>query len=850
VYKFIYKITIGLVVVLASRLMYCAIWAAMKISEPFGFIGRIVARFVPESLPERLLSLVGRFSRDPLAKGERRRVAEMYWPPEQYPTLYMSVPADMRRPLYEDGRWIGGVPMAWGVDRVFSAGVLAGCWRSSVAAGASAAVGLLVLTAIIWYWQGSAAADLGTLGLSRLPAAGDVWPGEAQQVVSGWWVFWVQAAAVASKTIVGLPSALIAAALSALLIAIAGTLIFSRRVIADLGRDYITPTKDSMVRWRTRAEYRTNAYRAYSKSVMLATTFLATSRMDNLIEVGTATGTLRVRGDLTAPMPGQPVCLDGEAATQGTVCLGATGEGKTMAIIKGYARARLAVQPGYPTCGALIMDGKGVLYKDLTRLVQQIGRGDDIVTIGPGKNDYGVDLLAGLSPSIVAGTLKSVLAQMGGGGSKDSFWPDMAAELIRNVATVAQAFEATPEGREEAKKTGIRPFSIWSIYRGCIEPGVTERWIEACQKIYAPGGREANEFWPLIDTPEYRASAMYLTTAWKEMAEATRTGIIANVTQLLGPLQGQDAVRKKFCIGGGEKRITIDAVLDGKIVMSTLSTVEHGVPARIVMIFLRTLLHRAARIREGKFGKDHCQSKPAVEILDEAQEILVADKGGNNGLDDASFWAVSRSTGLSILACTQTVVGLENSLGKDQAANFLLQMRNKIFLRTEDKSTIDYAVYLAGSFQGSQVYEPGQHASLESRYLLTGFDAEQAPPTYVEPSIHALADLAWDAMGDGSDPLDVSRPATASPHEPDMRFAYRPISAPGQDNNASYYGALQAAYWRAEDKTSEMLKTGNEMTPALSTVDLLSMGRFHAFVHVQRAGLPRQDIVVVRHDFT
>jgi hypothetical protein len=59
----------------------------------------------------------------------------------------------------------------------------------------------------------------------------------------------------------------------------------------------------------------------------------------------------------------------------------------------------------------------------------------------------------------------------------------------------------------------------------------------------------------------------------------------------------------------------------------------------------------------------------------------------------------------------------------------------------------------------------------------------------------------------------------------------------------------QAAAWRAEDLERDYRTQGNENRQALTTSDMIGMGRWHAFAHIQRAGAARQDIITVEHDY-
>lgn len=75
-----------------------------------------------------------------------------------------------------------------------------------------------------------------------------------------------------------------------------------------------------------------------------------------------------------------------------------------------------------------------------------------------------VDLLDGVEPTHVADIIKSV-AQQSKEGAIDSFWPDMAAEVVRNAAVMARAFDATRAGMDWRKEHNERPYSLSFIYQ-------------------------------------------------------------------------------------------------------------------------------------------------------------------------------------------------------------------------------------------------------------------------------------------------------------------------------------------------------------------------------------------------
>jgi type IV secretory pathway TraG/TraD family ATPase VirD4 len=103
-------------------------------------------------------------------------------------------------------------------------------------------------------------------------------------------------------------------------------------------------------------------------------------------------------------------------------------------------------------------------------------------------------------------------------------------------------------------------------------------------------------------------------------------------------------------------------------------------------------------------------------------------------LSDATFWNVARSSGLVGIFATQTIAALEQALGSEAAANFLQQARSKIFFRSEDRSTVEYACWCAGEYERDRVYEDGLFESIDFKELLTG-------QNYLVPT--AISSSAW-----------------------------------------------------------------------------------------------------------
>ncbi len=855
-------VTLGLQIRVVRR----ALWTMVAIF-PAGFLAflgilgapiwlplSLLARAVVRTLRlgdafDAFLSAVGRPSKDPLLLGKREEAARRKWPEAVFPYLYREVPEDLERPLWEDGKLVGG----YGLETLAERHMTRAATRSALQVGLTAGLAAVIVPLLAAFIGSLWSIGQSVLVIMFQPLAIEGWPGaEVAAVPIGWWLSaFGEIASLAAASLVEFARG----AKWGLAIFGPGTAILTFFVVLNAWRrqqaaPYEFVTKDADVRWTYRAESRQVVNETYNQQIRLATTYL---QDEPTYLLGHATGTLRARGDLAAPAPGQRVCIDGESLFQHTLIFGGTGEGKTTAFLKPLVRQLLRQGVGLYVC-----DAKGVLWEDVRKLAEAEGRADDVLVVGTDSEMAGVDLLSGLSPTVVAATLRSVMRQMNG-QEADSFWPDMASNMLRHVLTVAQIYRLTSVGQAYRSKESVDPYSLWWAYCAVIQGDMLESALEACLEQL-----ENDPLSLATDSPlaEFKASAEYLIGTWRTMAGETKTGIIANVTQLLDGFAGHTALREKFASGASASTISTRAALDGKIVLNALSSIEGGMPARLTSIMLKTILYRDARLRENELGSKQCQAQPCIMIADEVQEIVTADPA--SGLSDGTFWNVARSAGLGGIFATQTVAAITQALGEDIAKNFMQQARSKIFLRSEDRDTVEYACWIAGKQERVRVYEDGHRESIEQRLLLDGWtpidpvDEEAEVPS----NWRTLLSAAFALLLPGTAAL--GRAARRSTHGRDNRFVnhtfrsgYRApdIESDGRLDEEIFFsdesnrGFLQDTVWRAEDKNLQYRTQGNEDKAALTANDVMGMGRWHAFVHVQRAGAARQDVIEIRHDF-
>lgn len=843
------------------------LWLAFKIPGVERAGKWLWSQMTDEAL-ERFFDRKFRDAKHPLLRGDLEAYAAQRWPKERWPHLWMeNIPEDLQRPLVVDGRLVdGSAPAAVMapnfvdtvlVGQAFRRAVLAGlfwgfiglvAWHPQMYLGASLGDGMAQAGARSAQAQADkrrsgSGVDLAyqTMGVQLLEDAWDMETLNAKIREQG---------ELQGKVMENRRESIVASAPGGSITAVLfGILVFFgtwRGLVRDAAQQRVEPLrrqqKESIVRWKYRLDQREVEYKAYLAQLKTAMEWDKTE----IIEVGRASGTFRYRGQLGAPAQGQALRFTLQDAGQHCLVLGGTGEGKTRSILVPTVKGILAIrqrkiEAGEPKAISIYgTDGKAVLWRDIKKAAEEMGQGDDVRVIGcrVDQGEYGVDLLDGVEPQLVADIIRSVARQTKGESGGDSFWPDMASEVIRNCAVLARAAECTKWGLAMANSTNERLYSLVFIYQLALDPELQLQAIGAIQESY-----QDERFLPALKeyiTPELTYAVRYMAGQWETMASDTKTGIIANITQIMAPFASNMALRSSFASGTGEKLMSM-AETWGRICLVNVSSLEYGIAGRIVNVFIKTLLYTEARKREMADPSIGFREK-LLFMADEFQDLITADVAG---MSDANFWNVARSSGVIGFVSTQGMASLEQAVGRISAENFALQMRNKIILRVEDPATMEYAKKLAGKSLRSYTFESSRHESYDAMVRETGHDPMQAGPArIVELPDNYLSALASGWLQAHKASLPLSFDTWKAAVEVDLRFVPSGGLFGNKDGSAQL-AAEQQAYWRAEDKSMAYMADGNHEADVLRDEDLISMGRAHAYVYLQRAGATRQDIAEI-----
>lgn len=803
---------------------------------------------------------------DPKLKGDRLAIAREKFPEEDYPYLYRHCPDDLLPEMIIDGHLPNGE---------LPAPVLAPChidyqFVSEVAKFAIKSGAILALCSFIaWY----------PIKNMLVPAAvksaninvqvdneihHDVWS-QAEMLeirkAQG-----EETAALAKARVddvlSGLPKGILS---SLLLMLLASTAIF-KSVLSEGGSKLVKPLthmfKDSTSRYKSRLDQVINKRRAYIKQLEIAAI-----DKSPMIPFGVASGTFRFRGVLGAYERGAPAQISLMDATAGVWVSGLTNSGKTSTIAKPTFKRFLeiradAIKRGEPRYLSLVIgDGKDTLRQELEPMIIAAGQGDDIRRIGCEEGvEYGVDLYDNITPDLAGDILMMKMTQ----GSGDPIWGKAGSNFLKKAGKIIWAAELTPWGYKYLQTYGERVKSLITHYKICMSPALQDEAIAAIREaiatgVYYPGfAEEVNA--------ELDMAIEYVETTFRNLATETSSSVLFNIDASLSDFTMHGPLCRQFATGGAEKLITIPEFWGtggggGGLTILSLSDLEDGgEAAKVVSIFITTLMKAEARKRE--MADPHIRFKERnILFWDEFQTI--ATKG--SALSDAEFCLVNRSTGLSYFVLSQSLTALENVMGDVAARNFAMQMRGaKIMLATEDVPTIQMMCQLSGETMRLQVYKSDHYESFEAmcvehRTSLRQIISKRARLSAEYQSGRPIRDAFRALRFISKAPAPIEFETNTLPVKFDGRFVHSNCGQEDVTNQTisglksltggiagfsdpALAGSLQAAHWRHEDKLSEWMKEGIHREPVLKTEDITNLGN-NALMVLRRAGDLRQDII-------
>ncbi|NKK58791.1 type IV secretion system DNA-binding domain-containing protein [Rhizobium leguminosarum bv. viciae] len=789
----------------------------------------ISVRSLVERTSKRILSVMDASfakSGNNLLRGDLVAYAEDQYPKKRFPTAWVTIPKDIRRPLVWDGRLLNGADVAeLAKAEITDTHIVEALVKSGLQAIKLFVIVSLLVGAVYFYRGGA-----GDYYSNYTPYPHWADRHGAYLPVVMWCLLWLLEhgwSLVSGTLALGAPLLL--------LIPVFWTFAFATamsRLWGSVSEMLRAPTRDTKVHWKMNMAVRPEEYLSYCREVGNAILRL---KDVPVVVIGQATGIFRSRGVNKAPKKGQLVAFDGESMRQHTLVLGGTGVGKTRLVMRPlFNRVMLADWGTGHRMGSYVTDGKGTLWRDLQPMV---AHRDDVRVVGVDEGQYGVNLIAGMTPQEVSNTFEAVCGGVTGAGD-NKIWAAAAGLLLFHAARVAAGLELDPETVDDwIARRRFRPYSLMGIYLIATETGaMREALARLIQVGYALGNAtdEQNRIYG-----EGIESLQYLDGTHLPMMEGTGgtgSSIVFTINSTLGQLRGNRDIARSFCSGlqrdpsdpstkDFPETIDVDHALKGGIVMVAVSAAEHGVAGRLVSTWMKTRLYMLAK-RRMKNDPEGCKVTSCALFADEFQDLAVV--GPENS--DTQVWATLRESGLFLVAATQNLAALQELMGDKLCKKFMSLMSTKIILRTDEEETIDFAIKAGGQ-------------------SLMGYE--------IDVNFYATQDMRERALGNvGRATVSVGGLEGIMPrffsastqqgkaHDASWLKGYIDTSggglsgAPPKDNTSHYI----AIATRDEDKNREAMVGNLTRLPNADRKEL-QLGFGFAFCMWQRAGGDRVDII-------
>lgn len=357
-----------------------------------------------------------------------------------------------------------------------------------------------------------------------------------------------------------------------------------------------------------------------------------------------------------------------EAMFQNFLITGTIGMGKTAAVMYSFLKQALFHQAHSQDkkAGMLILDVKGNFYAQALEYAKECGREEDVVLIQlEGEYTYNPLHKPNMEPVDLASRSRSVMDLFSGGAKKEKFWDTKAGHMMT---------------------ASIRLLRMTSGYvtLGDIHGIVTNQDFleDRLEKLM-----ELREQLPEFDV---QSCLNYFTGEFSSKAENMIESIKGCVTEMTGFFASSERINNSFCPSKENLNFTgfEECINEGKIVVLAMNVAEYPEVSKTIAAYLKLDFQSEVQQRTSK-SRSLNKTRPVFFICDEYQEFVTAN--------DARFYGLSRESKCCSIVSSQSYTSILQTLGNKEAFDTLQQnLINKIWLRTDDKLTIDTAQFLTG----------------------------------------------------------------------------------------------------------------------------------------------------------
>ena len=512
-----------------------------------------------------------------------------------------------------------------------------------------------------------------------------------------------------------------------------------------------------------------------------------------LITVGLSSGTLSQLGDYFAPDVGKEVKLSVNDLTTHFIVFGSTGTGKTSGLLRPIVsqliqhddkNVKVNVDLDKRKYGIMVADGKGQLALDFIKVLD--------VAIHP---DYlkNFNVIENIQPEILADTLFKL---NDGEKSSDPFWPNSARDMIYYASVILNVYV----------ELGLRTVTVSDLVDVmsliATKPDVDDATGKVTHEIkdvmsrhndYAEDGTIVND------------AIKYFRDFQVNNPDDTRNSIFAVARSWLAPFFQSEKLRNwAEC---DKSDFVFDDILNGLRVGLLLPENEFGAAGLIVTALLKARLYKLIQNRGD--SRDGKANKQVFLVIDEAQKVI-------DDLDLAIL-PIARSLKLSCIYATQNIEGIVARFN-EQAALQLLDSFGSILSYRSSAGTLKYIQERIG--QG----EIWISQNMSQQPMNLASSAENLLKSVIYDLNNPYASTIQKKFGGMHN--DFSEHVSASVSSPKEKKISQSQKGGEISSHFSFYQKLEQPAPFFNDDGMQLLNQ-----------------KFNAIVILNRAGVPRRDVI-------
>lgn len=331
--------------------------------------------------------------------------------------------------------------------------------------------------------------------------------------------------------------------------------------------------------------------------------------------------------------------------------------------------------------GGLFLDVKGNFFEKILEFAKECGRQDDIILIKlGGEYKYNPLHKPHMEAIDLAERSRIVMDLFSGGAKKEAFWDTKSAQMMCECIRL------------------MRMVNDGYVTLGDVHRIVTDESFldEKINLLYEKEG-ELNAF-------DFNSCSSYFSGEFTtSKAVNTIDTIKACVTEMTAFFASSERIFNSFCPpkekGAGDASKNFygfrDVIDEGKIVVLAMNVQEYPKVSKTIAAYLK-LDFQSEIIQRTVPENNLNRTRPMFFISDEYQEFVTAN--------DGDFYGLSREARCCSIVSSQSYTSILKTLGNDKAFNTMQQnLVNKIWLRSDDKFTIDTAQLLTGKEEKEKV---------------------------------------------------------------------------------------------------------------------------------------------------